>query len=150
MNFNELVLSRVPRDEYDHIRKRFVLACVDVAIEFKGKILLVKRRDEPAAGQWWLPGGGYLWGEGDKDCALRKVREETRLSGRLGPVIHHGPTIFEDSHTVNTVFLFFADHNNVILDETSLDYRWSNYPENSYHPYIREVIFKVMNYIKNR
>ena len=52
-----------------------------------GNVLIVKRRYEPLAGQWSLPGGGVEVGETLEDCLAREIREETGLEIAVGPVI---------------------------------------------------------------
>ena len=52
-----------------------------------GKVLLVKRKYEPLAGQWSLPGGAVEVGETLEACLVREMLEETGLEVRVGPVI---------------------------------------------------------------
>ena len=50
-------------------------------------IVLVRRRFEPLAGQWSLPGGVLELGETLQTGVAREVREETGLEVDVGPVI---------------------------------------------------------------
>ena len=50
-------------------------------------MLLVKRRYEPLAGQWSLPGGAVEVGETLEACVAREMLEETGLEVEVGPVI---------------------------------------------------------------
>ncbi len=52
-----------------------------------GKVLIVKRKSAPLAGQWSLPGGGVELGETLEDSIVREMREETGLEIEVGPVI---------------------------------------------------------------
>ncbi len=52
-----------------------------------GRVVLVKRRFEPLAGQWSLPGGSLDVGEALRDGVAREVREETGLDVDVGPVV---------------------------------------------------------------
>lgn len=67
-------------------------ACVVVADSRMG-ILLVKRRVEPKAGSWCLPGGFLELDESPEQGALRELREEAGLEGRdpvlLGVLTNH-------------------------------------------------------------
>ncbi len=66
--------------EYSHARPALT---VDIAV-FRGRagerdVLLVKRRDEPFAGMWALPGGFVEEGETLDAAARRELLEETGL-----------------------------------------------------------------------
>ncbi|HUF57442.1 MAG TPA: NUDIX domain-containing protein, partial [Thermohalobaculum sp.] len=42
-----------------------------------GRVLLVRRLNEPDAGLWGYPGGKVEWGETVADAAVRELAEET-------------------------------------------------------------------------
>jgi len=52
-----------------------------------GKVLLVRRRFEPMAGRWSLPGGTLELGETLQEGAAREMKEETGLEVKVGPVL---------------------------------------------------------------
>lgn len=60
-------------------------------------MLLVKRRFEPLAGQWSLPGGAVEVGETLEACLVREMLEETGLEVRVGPVIEVFDRITHDA-----------------------------------------------------
>jgi 8-oxo-dGTP diphosphatase len=51
------------------------------------QVVLIRRRFEPLAGQWSLPGGAVEVGETLEGCVAREMREETGLEVEVGPVI---------------------------------------------------------------
>ena len=51
------------------------------------RVLLVKRRYEPLAGRWSLPGGTLELGETLEAGLIREMQEETGLDVDVGPVI---------------------------------------------------------------
>jgi mutator protein MutT len=52
-----------------------------------GGVVLIKRRYEPLAGQWSLPGGALEVGETLEAAVVREVQEETGLVVEAGPVL---------------------------------------------------------------
>jgi 8-oxo-dGTP diphosphatase len=72
------------------------IACVGAVIKDEaGRLLLIRRGHEPAAGLWSIPGGRIEPGESDASALVREVLEETGLTvvpGRLlGEVERPGP-----------------------------------------------------------
>lgn len=63
-------------EEYGNVLDNFVIGCVDVAICFKGKILLVMRTDNPIKDEWWIFGGRMYRNEDLKTSASRGVHRE--------------------------------------------------------------------------
>ena len=58
-----------------------------VATDEAGRILLLHHVFHPYT-PWGLPGGWLGRNESPQECALRELREETGLTGSLGPVVH--------------------------------------------------------------
>ena len=56
---------------------------VGVVVLDEDKVLLIKRRDEPDAGLWTVPGGLVELGEDVEDAAVREVEEETGVKVEL-------------------------------------------------------------------
>jgi len=62
--------------------------CVGAVItDESGRLLLIKRRNEPGAGLWSLPGGRIEPGETDEQAVVRETREETGLTVTCGPLL---------------------------------------------------------------
>jgi 8-oxo-dGTP diphosphatase len=51
-----------------------------IVFDQAGRLLLIKRRNEPGAGLWSLPGGRIEPGETDAHAVIREVKEETGLT----------------------------------------------------------------------
>ena len=59
-------------------------------------VVLVKRRFEPLAGQWSLPGGAIEVGETLEAGLAREIREETGLTVDVGSIVEVFDRIFRD------------------------------------------------------
>lgn len=60
---------------------------IGAVIVHEGRVVLVKRRFEPLAGQWSIPGGAVEAGETLEACITREMAEETGFLVQVGPVI---------------------------------------------------------------
>jgi ADP-ribose pyrophosphatase YjhB (NUDIX family) len=65
-----------------------VVRCVGAVVhDAAGRLLLVRRANDPGRGQWSLPGGRVEPGESDASAVARELREETGLEVRVGSLI---------------------------------------------------------------
>jgi 8-oxo-dGTP diphosphatase len=65
-----------------------VVACVGgLAYDDYGRILLVRRRNDPGSGLWSVPGGRVESGETDTQAVIREMAEETGLVVEPGALI---------------------------------------------------------------
>lgn len=55
----------------------------DTVLIEKGKILLIKRGNEPFKDMWALPGGRVENNETTEECAIREMKEETGLQVKI-------------------------------------------------------------------
>ncbi|MBC3190213.1 NUDIX domain-containing protein [Pseudonocardia sp. C8] len=71
------------------------VACVGgILFDPDGRLLLVRRANDPGRGLWSVPGGRVEPGEDDHAAVVRELAEETGLTvrpGRLVGVVHRGP-----------------------------------------------------------
>jgi len=61
-----------------------------------GRVVLVKRRFEPLAGRWSLPGGVVELGETLAEAVVREAKEETALDVEVGPLVEAVDRIHRD------------------------------------------------------
>jgi colanic acid biosynthesis protein WcaH len=138
----------------DGLYKRIIsclpIACVDVSIVHDGRVLLVRRGDKPALGEWWLPGGRVHKGERMIDTARRKALEEVGMDCFVGPLVHTAETIFPDGpydesvHSINSCFILYPRYGctDVMLDKHHEDYRWVTKIDANFAPYVKDCLKK--------
>lgn len=68
--------------------RRRIVPCVGaLSYDPAGRLLLVRRAREPAAGTWSLPGGRVEAGESAEAAIVREMAEETGLVVEAGPLV---------------------------------------------------------------
>jgi len=80
---------------------------VDAIIPYQGKIVLIKRLNEPYRGFYALPGGIVEYGERVEDAVLREVEEETGLRGKIHSLVgvYSDPDRDPRGHFVSVCFI---------------------------------------------
>ena len=76
-----------PVNEGRQYPERPIVGVGAVIVDDRGHVVLIKRRYDPLAGQWSLPGGAVELGETLEACVAREMLEETGLDVDVGPVI---------------------------------------------------------------
>ena len=126
---------RLPARTYRRIVARMPILCVDgIVTNHRGQFLLVKRRNEPLQGRWWVPGGRVLKGERLVTAFRRKMREELGIPVEvLGPVgVYEGRFRTRGrngglgTHGVGIVFHARALSRDIRLDGQSSAWRYAD------------------------
>ena len=108
-----------------YIYYRNPVPAAGVIIARGGEVLLVKRRFEPRAGAWCLPAGFMEYGETPEHCAVRELREETGLRGKLTGLfgVYAG---FDDPRVRAILILFTAEARGgtLVPGDDATDARW--------------------------
>lgn len=81
------VNAAAPVDDARRYPARPVVGVGAVIFNDRGEVLLVRRKHEPLALQWSLPGGGLDPGETLQAGTAREVMEETGLAVTVGPLV---------------------------------------------------------------
>jgi colanic acid biosynthesis protein WcaH len=139
---------RIPDELYDQIRQVMPISCVDLLVKDQtGQVLLVKRKNDPAAGDWWFPGGRVHFNETRRSAAIRKLKEECDLQAvrivECGTydVIFGSPGKAGASHGITTVFLMYTTKSEVRLDHQSEESQWrlpNEWEQVNLHPFVRQ------------
>jgi colanic acid biosynthesis protein WcaH len=119
----------VPEETFREFVARMPQVCVEVVVGREdGAVLLARRTNRPAAGEWFWPGSRLYKGERLADAARRVGREELGLelavADRLGVYEYRWETSAPgpSRHTVNVVFLAGpADRSDLTTADVTLD-----------------------------
>jgi colanic acid biosynthesis protein WcaH len=125
----------IREDLYKKIINCLPIVCVDIIIKNSdNKYLLVKRRNNPLKGEWWVVGGRIDHLEKAKKAAKRKLKQEINLN--IDKLSFEG--FYEDNfknnsfentpyHTISLIFSCKVDNNQqFFLDKQSSEWMWSD------------------------
>lgn len=108
-----------------YIYYRNPVPAAGVVLARDGEVLMVKRRYAPRPGAWCLPSGFMEYGETPERCALRELREETGVRGRLTGLL--GVYSGLDDPRVRAVLIVFTAAmagGRVVAGDDAMDARW--------------------------
>ena len=77
------------------------LVCVGAVAIDDGRLLLVRRRNEPGVGSWSVPGGLLRPGETVQEAVVRELFDETGVEGVCTGLVGVAERIGDDHHLVN-------------------------------------------------
>lgn len=103
---------------------------VGAIIIHEGKILLIKRKNEPAKGLWTVPGGAVEIGESLQDAVLRETKEETGLDATSPELLDVVDQVDLDEkgraryHYVIIDFFVHADQENPVAASDAEELKW--------------------------
>lgn len=133
----------IERELYSKIHEVMPIPCIDLVVMRENKILLVHRKEDPAKGQYWFPGGRIFRGESFQDAAKRLIKSEVGLDINKFETIGTGNLIFEEepfghgkgTHTVTFIMKCQAPHQEPVLDRNHSGYIWWG-GTTGHHPYV--------------
>jgi colanic acid biosynthesis protein WcaH len=120
----------------DHLYQQIVqvmpIPCVDLVVtNDSGQVLLARRENEPARGEWWFPGGRVHYLETRVDAAVRKLRQECALEANqlvdLGTfdVIVKRSDNGKNLHGITTLYCMKVNQNQTFtLDSQNSEAQW--------------------------
>lgn len=141
--FLRLALTKqLEKEEFLTVIRLAPLVSIDLIIENeKRQILMALRRNPPAQGAWFVPGGRIFKNERFPDAFERITKAELGFGLRLDQAVFHGvfDHIYEDNfagvpgigtHYVTLGYrLKFAPDLEKLPETQHADYRWMDIPE---------------------
>jgi len=102
---------------------------VGAAVFKDDRVLLVRRKNPPAAGLWAIPGGRLKWGETLRQAAEREIKEETGVLIKAGDIAWVFEVIEHDEASVRFHYVIIDLHARYISGEPkaesdALEARW--------------------------
>lgn len=125
---------------FDEIVKRLPIASVDAVVVVDGALLLLKRKNSPAKGEWWLPGGRIHRGESFEETVRREVKEETGLEVRSQRLIGVYSRVFPERHDITIAFICECKKGKVALNDEHCEYAFFKSTPLDLHPYLLETL----------
>jgi len=138
----------IPDDEWRTIIENVPLVSVDLVVEYDGGILLGKRENEPAKGEWFVPGGTVLKNERLSEAVHRVATEElgcaVDIVESLGTFEHFYETSelpeVDSKHYVANGFIVRPKSEPVVGDDQHGALRVFSEPYPELHPYVQRYL----------
>ncbi|WP_435349140.1 NUDIX domain-containing protein [Haloarchaeobius sp. HRN-SO-5] len=140
----------IPQDEWQSVVANVPLVSVDLVVEHDGGVLLGKRENEPAKGEWFVPGGTVLKNEPRIEAVHRVADEELGepvvVDERLGTYEHFYETSeiggVDSKHYVATAYRchFERDGPSIVGDDQHSALDVFRPPFQEFHPYVERYL----------
>ncbi len=142
----------LPKDQFNYWRGYFPVFSTQLVINFGSKkspvVLLVKRKEEPVVGQWYVPGGAVLKTEPSAKAALRIALREIGVKCKIIKQLPNTREIFKGMKSIpyDGIMDYLSENflleplnkkAKIKLDETSSDYRFVTSISKEMHPYVQ-------------
>jgi colanic acid biosynthesis protein WcaH len=128
--------GHIPQKEWEIIVENVPIVSVDLVVQDGNSVVLGKRTNEPAKGEWWVPGGRVRKHEQLMEAVHRIAEKELGISvtieRQLG-VYQHFYDIADvpnadGKHYVPVCYLVVPDHTNISPDDQHSEFKWFSQP----------------------
>jgi colanic acid biosynthesis protein WcaH len=138
----------IPDAEWETIVRNVPIVSVDLVVRVDGGIALGKRTNEPAKGEWFIPGGRVHKGETRTEAVARVAKEElgvnVEIVESLGAFEHIYETAeldgVETKHYLANGYVVDPATEQFRPDNQHADFRVFESVPSTLHPYVRAYI----------
>lgn len=138
----------IPDDEWRTIVANVPLVSVDLVIKHDDGILLGKRQNEPAKGEWFVPGGRVQKNESRTDAVHRIAQEEISCEVEIGQPLGTFEHFYDTSdvpgvdtkHYLANGFAVTPKGEPSLADEQHKELRTFSEPFPELHPYVEQYL----------
>jgi len=136
--------ERLPDDEWRTVVRNVPIVSVDLVVRRDGGVVLGRRKNDPARGEWFVPGGRVRKDEPLVDAVHRVAREElgvdVTVERRLGAYEHFWEeSDFDDvatKHYLANGFVVRTAGGTLTADDQHDELRTFDPPFPDLHPYV--------------
>jgi colanic acid biosynthesis protein WcaH len=130
----------IPSTLYNQIVQLMPIPSVEAIIMIDDSLLFLKRKNNPAKGQWWFAGGRIHKGESFEETLHREVKEETGLKIESFRFIKAYSRVFPERHDITIAYLCKCKEREINLNSEHSEYKLFKELPKDLHPYLLETI----------
>ncbi|WP_226010801.1 GDP-mannose mannosyl hydrolase [Halomicrobium salinisoli] len=135
---------QIPDEEWNSIVRNVPIVSVDLIVRLEDGVVLGKRQNEPAKGEWFVPGGTVFKNECLREAAHRVAKEELgtdiAIDRKLGTYQHFYDTAdvetSDGKHYLATAFVVRPESGQLQSDEQHAELQVFDPPFPELHPYV--------------
>ena len=132
--------GKISSSLYELILDVLPIASVEAIISKDNSLLFLRRKNSPAKGQWWFPGGRIRKGEKLEEALVREVKEETGLDVIESKLVNVYSRIFDERHDITIAYFCKCKQDIITLNNEHSEYKYFKKLPKNISPYLIEVI----------
>ena len=126
--------GKISSSLYELILELLPIASVEAIISKDNSLLFLRRKNSPANGQWWFPGGRIRKGETLEETLYREVKEETGLEVIESELVNVYSRNFDTRHDISIVYVCSCKGAKITLNCEHSEYKYFKKTPNKHTP----------------